>query len=196
MKDQLKIIQAWLQTVWSENDQRNVYETFIPKGRILGFNMEWIQSWQVTDYHEALLNLITDINISIDNYIEQEDKISMICTLTAKQKRDKNIEVKMRGSAFFTKNKGILIDAVILWNFIDLYEQLGLLPFNTILRAVSESNLCYSEIFDEKWIKASEKGYCDLIGGMEYHRVKQDWFDAGMPENISEFIHNLGFSSS
>jgi hypothetical protein len=49
--------------------------------------------------------------------------------------------------------------------------------------------------FDAVWRRCARYGVCDSIGGMEYRRVIGEWFAAGCPEPIDDYIRvraNIG----
>jgi hypothetical protein len=42
--------------------------------------------------------------------------------------------------------------------------------------------------FRTAWERLSDDGYCDGAGGMEYHRVREEFISAGGARNIDAFI--------
>lgn len=43
-------------------------------------------------------------------------------------------------------------------------------------------------LFRETYKRLAAVGACDEPGGVEYHRVRQEWIAAGRPKDIEEFI--------
>lgn len=42
--------------------------------------------------------------------------------------------------------------------------------------------------FDTIWREAEERGLCDTLGGVQYRRVRQEWIEAGRPQELIAFI--------
>lgn len=42
--------------------------------------------------------------------------------------------------------------------------------------------------FDRVWHQLALLGGCDGLGGAEYHRVQQEWVNAGRPSALYRFI--------
>jgi hypothetical protein len=53
--------------------------------------------------------------------------------------------------------------------------------------SISTKNLNRALFFDE-YETLSRTGACDSPGGMEYHRVLDEWEAAGCPEEVADFI--------
>jgi hypothetical protein len=43
-------------------------------------------------------------------------------------------------------------------------------------------------VFDQVHRTLADQGRCDETGGMEYRRVRREWFDAGCPADVEVFI--------
>jgi len=53
---------------------------------------------------------------------------------------------------------------------------------------MTNHDLPRNDQFDKTWTHLANQGRVDGFGGSQYRRVKQEWIDAGQPENIHTFI--------
>lgn len=132
-----KTIETWFQRVWAEEDESAIYEMFVPKGKAGGLGQPTVGPDDFVQFHRALLALISDVRIVIDEWFEDGDNIAVRCTMTGKKRNDPKTSIEMKGACFTTMGKGVLVDAENYFEFMGLFEQLGQLPANCFLKALS-----------------------------------------------------------
>lgn len=132
-----QVCEAWFERVWAQEDASAIDEMFEPFGVAKGLNDDGLVGPpDFKKFHRAVCALLADIRISIDHSIEAGEWVSMICTLRAKQQGSDN-PVTMKGGVHVRIEDGKIVEAHNHWDFIDLFADLGLMPRNTLKRALS-----------------------------------------------------------
>ncbi len=137
MSPHLETFNRWFYEVWTNENRDAIFEMFKPEGIADGLGDMITGPEQFAAFHEALLKLICDVKITFDQHIESGDVISAVCTLTARKRTDPEVTVKMKGTCFAKMGDGVIVHAENFWDFISFFEQLGQLPDNTLMRALS-----------------------------------------------------------
>ena len=125
------ILERWFQMVWAEESDRAIEEMFQPEGSATGLgddNLEGPAAFK--SFRDAMLGLISDVKIVINDHFDNAEMNAAICTLTAKNKKT-GADVRMDGCCYYKTADGHITRADNYWNFIELFEQLGCLPQGT-----------------------------------------------------------------
>ena len=119
-----KALQRWFHEVWAQENSGAIFELFQPDGGkeqkvAYGFKKdEAISPEEFAAFHAALLNLIGDIQVSIDFVVETEDWITAECTLAAKSRASGlEKEVGMKGVVIVKFEEGIIKEAKNYFDF-------------------------------------------------------------------------------
>jgi hypothetical protein len=123
-----KVIETWFQRVWNERDATAIDELFVVNGEARGLGDNSLfgpKDFKV--FHATLCALLSDIVITVDKSIEENDWISAICTLKAKSQKTGE-PIGMTGHVLVKVKEGQLVEAYNHWDFIALFSQLGSLP--------------------------------------------------------------------
>ncbi len=137
MSQHKKTIETWFQRVWAEEDKNAIHELFIPEGKAKGMGADTFGPEEFSQFHTALLALLSDVKIEIDEWFENGDNIALRCTMTAKSRKTPETSIEMKGACFTKMGDGHLIDAENFFDFMGLFEQLGLMPENSFGKALS-----------------------------------------------------------
>ncbi|MCP4941829.1 MAG: ester cyclase [Planctomycetaceae bacterium] len=128
MATNLEVLEDWYQRVWNEGDETAIDKMFMEgtKARGLGSQTR-IGPEGFKEFHAYFFQLMKDFDVKVDQSMEQDDWIHALCTLYAK-KREGGEPVSMTGSVTVRIAEGQLAEAYNHWDFMGLYQQLGLMP--------------------------------------------------------------------
>ncbi len=132
-----KVLEDFLQRVWTEQDLAAIDELFVPTGRARGLGANTLvgpEGFKV--FHQALSTLLKDIHNVIDHYIEEGDWVSALLTVNAKSQASGQ-PVSFTGSLYGVINNGQIQQAYNHFDFMGLYAQLGLLPSDCFEQGLS-----------------------------------------------------------
>ncbi|MEM7508669.1 MAG: ester cyclase [Pseudomonadota bacterium] len=131
-----QIAEAWFRRVWAERDQSAVDELFIQDGEARGLGTEApLGPEEFKGFHQTMLALMEDISIHIERCMEEGDWIHLLCTFRATA-RDGGQPVSMTGQILARIGDGVIVEAYNHFDFIRLYEDLGLMPPETFAKAL------------------------------------------------------------
>ncbi len=142
-------LQYWFKKVWLEEDVESLRALYVPEEgpsaqNALGLGQD--QGMTPEEYevfHARLLGLIKEVNIKIDFCIEQEGFLFAACTLSAISRIGHDVsEVGMKGALLVKMREGKILYAENYFDFLTLYENLGLLPKNTFEKCLSGQKIC------------------------------------------------------
>jgi ketosteroid isomerase-like protein len=137
MSEAREVIETWFRRVWKEEDPAAIDELFVPDGLARGLGAHVLVGPEgFKQFHSALLNLLSDVTISVDKSIESGDWISVVCTLSAADRRTGK-PVGMTGAVLLRVEGGKIVEAYNHWDFLGLFAKLGLLPDGTFETALS-----------------------------------------------------------
>ncbi len=136
MGDLTAKLQTWYDRVWKEEDTSAIEEMLKPQCELEGLGKQTlIGCEQFTGFHQAILAKLSNINITIDKSMENDGWVSALCSLTAVAKHSGK-PVVITGAVFACIEADQFTHAYDHWDFIGLWEQLGLLPENSFATAL------------------------------------------------------------
>lgn len=131
MSEKLEVLETWFRRVWEEEDESAIDEMFKPGAQAKGLGdkpLEGPEDFKM--FHRNLLRLLCDVKLEVTESMESGDKLCAICIFRAKSRNGEN-PLEMTGSVYVTISGGKITHAYNHFDFISLYEGLGLLPENT-----------------------------------------------------------------
>ncbi len=138
------ILEKWFDEVWTKENASFIKEMFVPEtnGSAKGLgNENGIGPDEFEAFHTHLLGLIKNIEITIDSHIESENVISSQCTLTATDRKTGAKKISIQGCVIVKIVSDKIVDADNYFDFLSMFESLGLLPKNTFLNCLSGRSL-------------------------------------------------------
>lgn len=127
-----EVIEIWLDRVWIQEDASAIDDMLVPETIAHGLDTKpRVGPEQFKQFHQSLLCLIGDIKISIDHQMTDGEWVSSLFTLTA-AKRGTEDMVETTGQLRSKIVDGKIVDAHNQIDFMSLFEQLGLMPENTL----------------------------------------------------------------
>lgn len=137
----IEFAKKWFEKVWHDEDSNAISEMFSPSAKAGGLHDDgMIGPEEFKGFHAALLQLITNIKISIDHSFEKDNDIVVICSLSANRRSD-NAPVAIKGTTMMRVEKETIQYAENFWDFISLFEQIGLMPSGVMGACLSGGKL-------------------------------------------------------
>lgn len=130
--DKRELLETWYRRVWLEEDLGAIDELLANKAPIQGLEKSpHVGPADFKVFTQAMLRHIKETRITIDEYMETGDQVSVLMNVQAKcRKTDK--PVQMFGLAMCRISEGQIKHAYNYADFIGLFEQLGVLPPDTM----------------------------------------------------------------
>lgn len=131
------ILREWYARVWEQGDISAIDELFVPDIQANGIVPD--MEMGVDDFKflvATIQELITQPNIRIDKMVEQGDWIAGMMTMHA-ESLDQRTPVKIAAMVLCRFEGGKIVEAYNSVDFVSFFEQLGLLPENTIAICMS-----------------------------------------------------------
>ncbi|MBS1714167.1 MAG: ester cyclase [Armatimonadetes bacterium] len=138
----LEFVTTWFDRVWKDQDTDAIAEMFVEDGPAYGLGGRALVGPEgFLTFHKAMLELLSDVDVTVDHIIEQDDWFSYIGTFKGKCRRTGR-DVSMHGGAMCRIVDGKMLEAYNTWDFLALYEGLGLVPEGAFERGLSGRPLC------------------------------------------------------
>lgn len=161
-KQNRRVIEEWLDRVWKQQDVSAIHEMYASGGPARGLGDQPIMGPDdFEQFHAAFCRLVDDIQVDIERSVESPKWVAALCTLRGRARatgepiemsgniwaRIETPEIKKRKKKKGKKKKKksekkrpprpVITEAYNHWDFITLFEQLGLLPPETMTRGLS-----------------------------------------------------------
>ena len=142
-------LEQWFHRVWTEENAEAITELFVPESGEGATGIYQDEAIDTTDYvafHRTLLALLQGVEISIDNYIGEGDFAAAECTLTALDRKTETQRVSTRGCVMVKIVDGKIRYASNHFDFLTLFEGLGLLPAGTFVSCLGGNRVAWREV--------------------------------------------------
>ncbi len=137
VEDRVKTVETWMRRVWSQKDASAIDEMFAANGSASGLGDDPLMGpADFKKFHASLLEIIDELRVEIRDIVDDGERTAMSCTLHAKCKRTGN-PVTITGGFIASFQDGQLCDCENHWEFMALFEQLGMLPKNSFSELLS-----------------------------------------------------------
>jgi len=134
--DNKSVLEEWFRRVWTEEDPNAIDEMMELETTALGLvKKDLVGPTEFKSFQQALLALVTDVDIRIERHIEDGNWISAFCKLKA-TKRGDGTPLEMTGQVFGKIVDGKIVHADNSFDFLGFFEQAGYLPENTLTRCL------------------------------------------------------------
>ncbi len=127
----LDILKNWYDRVWVEGDLDSIDDFFTPDAEAQGMMEFAVGPEDFKALVAAMLEHIEDIKITFNRVVETDDWVWAQMTGHAKAKLVDN-DVTVSGQVMCRFTDGKIVEAYNQMDFLTLFEQLGLLPENTM----------------------------------------------------------------
>ncbi|MEO9468643.1 nuclear transport factor 2 family protein [Parasphingorhabdus sp.] len=131
-----QLVEQWCERVWRQRDASAMDDLFEPTGTATGLGRETRTGpEQMRGFHSAICDLLADTRMELDTVLEQDGKLACLCTFhgTCKRSGDK---VETPGAMFFEFSDDKIVKGVNRFEFMEMFEQLGLLPEHSFAKAL------------------------------------------------------------
>lgn len=137
----MTLLRNWYQRVWIEGDLDAIDEFFAPRSVASGLMAELQVGPE--DFRElvpAFMRLIRDPQVTIDAHLDSGDWLWALVTVNARS-AEAMTPVRMTGQVMMRVENGKIAEAFNHFDFLNFFEQLGLLPPNTFALCLSGETL-------------------------------------------------------
>lgn len=141
MKTKKETLEQWFKEVWYEGNTETIHRVFVPEPQNLKAahglaKEEKLSPQEYEQFQQTLLSLISEVNVVVDSHIEQGDWLFTACTVYAKSKKTGE-DIKFEGSTFVKIVDEKIVEAKNYFDFISLFEAIGLMPENTFAKCLT-----------------------------------------------------------
>lgn len=136
MNTKREVIATFFEEVWTKENTAAIHQIFVPEVEnektVAGLRKEEkLSPDDFVGFQQALLGIVKEMVISIDDSMEQGDWIAVRCTVNAKS-RETGKSVDMTGCGWAKVTDGKIREAHNFFDFLNFFEGLELLPDNTM----------------------------------------------------------------
>ena len=135
-----EVCETWFRRVWREQDELAIDEMLMPSTKARGLD-DRVRPPRVgpddfKQFHRAMLALIDDVQVDIEHLISEGSRTSALCRMVAKDRKTGK-SVEMYGQVFLEIADDKIVDAHNNFDFLSLFEQLGLLQSGTFSKCLA-----------------------------------------------------------
>lgn len=131
------IMREWFSRVWEQGDVSAIDELFEPDVQAQGIVPDMEMGAEEFKFLVATIQeVITPPQIKINKLVEQDDWIAGLMTMHAQTQAERQ-PVNVACMVFCRFHDGRIVEAYNSFDFVSFFEQLGLLPENTIAICMS-----------------------------------------------------------
>ncbi len=136
MTAKIELCRRFFHKVWAEGDTRVIEEMMAKSAEIktLG-DRPRIGPEGFKAFHREFCGLVSDIEITIDQAVEQGDWLAVLCTMRARCRRSGK-PVTFRGQSMIRFEGDQGVEAYDHWDFLGLFSQLGMAPQDAFARGM------------------------------------------------------------
>lgn len=133
----IEVTRRFFYRVWTQEDAGAIDEMLVPDSSARGLGgAPRIGPDEFKALHAALLRLVGDVEIAIEDHADSGDWTFAICTFRARV-RGTGKPVEIGGQIYLRVENDCIVEAYNNWDFMALFEQLGLLPDGVFERCLS-----------------------------------------------------------
>lgn len=130
------LVEQWCERVWRQRDASAMDDLFESTGTAKGLGRDTRTGpEQMRGFHSAICDLLVDTRMELDQVLEQDGKLACLCTFYGTRKNS-DTEVKTPGAMFFEFDNDKIVKGVNRFEFMEMFEQLGLLPEHSFAKAL------------------------------------------------------------
>lgn len=123
-----EILETWFQRVWRDEDLDAIAEMMVEDAPVHGLDKSpQLGAADFRAFAETMLKRIKETTITIDEYIESGDQVSVLMNISAKCRKTGK-PVQIFGLTMCRIVDGKIARAYNYADFIGLFEQLGTMP--------------------------------------------------------------------
>ncbi len=129
-------LETWARRVWVERDETAIDEILVVDTKAHGLGLQpLIGADGFKPFHSAICSLLRDTELLIDQAIEAEGWLCVLCTFRGTTAEGRQASI---GGAIHARiEDGKIREAYNHFDFLSLFTQLGLLPPDTFQRCIT-----------------------------------------------------------
>lgn len=128
----LELLESWYEKVWVQGDVDAVAEFFDTESLAAGIMTDFVAHLEdMQALVPAVLQAVREVSVSIEDSMEQDDRVWARVTLHAKKAEDMT-PIHIPGQVMIRQKDGKITEAYNNFDFISYFEQMGSLPQDSI----------------------------------------------------------------
>ncbi len=128
MPSHRETLKTWFRRVWAEEDATAIDDMLRPDMQARGLgDQPRVGAEAFKEFHSHIVSQLTGIQITIDRAADDGEWIWALCMLDARCRRSGK-PVQISGQVLVRIEDGRLVDAYNHFDFMGLFQQLGLVP--------------------------------------------------------------------
>lgn len=143
------LVEQWCERVWRQRDASAMDELFEQTGTVKGLGRDTRTGPdEMRSFHSAICDLLVDTKMELDTVLEQDGKLACLCTFYGTRKNGDTqaetqdiMQVKTPGAMFFEFSNDKIANCINHFEFLDMFEQLELLPEHSFAKALGGNAL-------------------------------------------------------
>jgi len=137
MSGHREVLETWFKNVWSNEDADTIDKMLVPDTQARGLGSQThVGPSEFKVFQKNLLARVSNVEIKIDKSMEDGDWLSALCTFTSTC-RQTGKPASMTGHVMIKIVDRKLVDAYNHFDFMGLYESLGLMPAGSFERCLT-----------------------------------------------------------
>lgn len=129
-------LETWIDRVWVREDESAIAE-FFAQGPATGLAQKNVSGpEEFLEFHRALLQLVKEVRIDIDHFVEQGEWFSYMGVFRAKCRSTGNA-ISMQGGAMCRVVDGVMVEAHNAWDFLSFFIDLDLAPKDAFMKGLA-----------------------------------------------------------
>lgn len=127
-----ELLETWFRRVWAEEDLDAIDAMMVPETNVYGLRkIPQLGPREFRGFAELMLQRLSNVEVGIERMIEDGDWASILMHITAKN-RETGADITFDGLAMVKIEDDAITAAYNYVDFIGLFEQLGLMPGETL----------------------------------------------------------------
>ncbi len=136
-----ELLETWFRRVWAEEDLDAIDEMMATTTSVCGLRKTpQIGPSEFKEFTKAMLNLMQNTEITIENLVEQGDWATVLMHVSAKNRKNGD-PITFSGLAMARIEGDRILEAYNYVDFIGFFEQIGLLPNDTMAQCVTGNQI-------------------------------------------------------
>ncbi|HEX5727347.1 MAG TPA: ester cyclase [Longimicrobiaceae bacterium] len=130
------LIRRWFDEVWNQGSEEAIDEMMADDVSIYALPPETMSSREAfKEFYRPFIAAFPELHVSVEEVFAEGDRVGFRCRVQATHRNGRRCQFD--GGGFARVRDGKLAEGHNVWNFHELLEQLGAIPPNALMDAVS-----------------------------------------------------------
>lgn len=131
------LIRRWFDEVWTRRREAAIDELMADDVAAFGLPPAPISSREAfKQFYRPFIAAFPDLSVTVEEVFTQGDRMGFRCRVRGTHRNGRPCDFE--GGGFVRIRDGKLAEGHNVWNFLEMLEQLGFLPANTLMTAIQD----------------------------------------------------------